>query len=171
MSARTLSEPLIDWLTVVLKPGALEKSGQENWVEFVRWLIGCGSQVSMGAIERRQWQFYEESASLRDITNASCGKVGWKTEGDRRGQVCVSLSGNGCRHLVQTRQGRVELWKRLELLGAKVTRIDITVDDLTGETIDINAMQDAALAGQFTSNGRPPKSRFISDNQVSISKV
>jgi DNA relaxase NicK len=151
---------------VTIKPGAQEKAGIYDWRDLLAWLFGWGDQVLMGSIEHRQWQFYEEAAQLRDRTNASAGKIGWKTEGDRRGSICISLSGNGCRWIPQDLESRRDLAKRLQLIEAKLTRLDIAVDDLTGELIKIHELKVQAEAGKdgsFCSNGRPPEAQFISD--------
>src|SRR5690606_12811981 len=52
---------------------------------------------------------------------------------------------------------------RLEELGAKITRLDIAVDDLTGDTFSVEEFRAAYHSGAFVMNGRPPTARYVSD--------
>ncbi len=158
-----LTAPLIDALTVTFRAGVLKRTGQKGWRELVTWLFGFADQVVMGSVQKRTWQFYDEHALLLDQSGAVVGKVGWVTrEGhERQGAFCVSLMGHGTRHLEQSPKGREALMHRLLLACAKITRIDIAVDDLDGSTLNYWAIKARAQQGEFCTRGRPPKVWWI----------
>lgn len=150
-----LTEPLIDFLTIVLPEKALKRSGCSDYREMFDWIFGTGAKIVMGAILDRTWQFHPQSATLIDETGEVAGKVGFAESG----KICISVSGHGTRHVTNWRRAE----EQLGLLDAYITRLDIAVDDLTGETFRPEIFRDAWHAGEFTSNGRPPEAQFISD--------
>lgn len=159
IEASSLTEPLIDFLTVVLKDHALKKSKCHHYREMLAWLFGTGSKIVMGSIQDKTWQFHEQSATLIDETNSVCGKVGFS----ETGKICISLSGKATRHIAHDQVSLQHLVKRLRQVDAHITRIDIAVDDLVGKAINVHAFRAMYQEGKFTSNGRPPLARFISD--------
>lgn len=73
-------------------------------------------------------------------------------------RVQVYLSGEGCAKVPDW--GRVA--KRLEELGARITRVDIAFDDHVG-VHDVELCHCLYDAGEFTSQGRPPKASKVDD--------
>jgi phage replication initiation protein len=71
---------------------------------------------------------------------------------NQRGTINVSLSGEGC--------SRIENWPAiqtwLEIHQAKLKRVDLTCDDITGETLTIEKMADWYRTGGFGAGGRQP---------------
>ena len=147
----TLSSPIIDWCTVVI-----DRSAGIAWcrgkalTEIVREVFGCGSGIVVGAIQDRPLNFYQRSATMVDSTGTVAGKIAVRDDG----ALQLILNGQGCQH--------VHDWPAvadfLDTLQARISRCDIAVDDLTGETFDLNLFRDLHSEGAFSSNGRPPVS-------------
>lgn len=150
----TLSEPIIDFCTLSI-PGESLKQNRMHLRELLHLVFGTGEKVAMGPLLDRPWNFMPRSATLVDETGSVCGKVG---HGDD-GRVVFSLTGQGCGHVPNWRLVEV----RARELGAHLTRLDIAVDDLTGETFRVEDFRLAHHEGAFVSNGRPPQARFVSD--------
>jgi phage replication initiation protein len=51
----------------------------------------------------------------------------------------------------------------VQQLGARLSRVDVAFDDYDGEALNVHAMREAAMAGEFAEGGRPPRHRFLSD--------
>jgi len=151
----TLAAPILDFVTTIVAPGALKKSGCHDYRELLDWIFGTGSKVAMGAILDRIWQFYPQSATLIDETGSVCGKVGFAEDG----KICFSITGQGCQH--------VRDWHtthdRLVELDARLSRLDIAVDDIAGDAFDVEQFKAAYEAGDFTTNGRPPLAMYYDD--------
>lgn len=150
----TLAAPIIDFCTVVI-PGDSLKPAKMHLRELLHHIFGTGEKVVMGPLLDRPWNFFPRSATLVDETGSVAGKVGVADDG----RVCFSLTGQGCVHVPSWGLVRA----RLEELGARLTRLDIAVDDLTGETFKVEDFKQAHLEGAFVSNGRPPLARFVDD--------
>ncbi|MCW4455541.1 replication initiation factor domain-containing protein [Flavobacterium sp. MXW15] len=155
--ASTLTAPLIDFCTLVFDT---EKSAKlfrrMSMSDVVRYVFGTGDSIVVGPLMDRVLNVrYPRSATLIDCTSSVAGKVGVTDSGE----VCIVLSGQGCQH--------VPNWNWVHQvatdLGAHLTRLDIAVDDLTGETFDIHRFHDLYLNGAFAMNGRPPQGSFVDD--------
>lgn len=151
----SLARPIVDFCTVVIPAGALKKTRCRDYRELLEHIFSTGSDVAMGPILDRTWQFYPQSATLVDSTGSVCGKVGFAEDG----KICVSLTGQGCQHVRSWHHARCVL----EDLDAKLTRVDIAVDDLRGDHFDVSTFKQYYEDGEFTSNGRPPTSQFVDD--------
>lgn len=150
----TLAAPIIDFCTAVIPAAGVEREGLALPALF-RFIFGTGEKVAMGPVLDRPWNFFPRSATLVDETGAVAGKVGVGEDG----KVCFSITGQGCAHVRDWR--RVE--RNLRELGAHLTRLDIAVDDLTGETFRVEQFRAAYHQGEFAANGRPPGARYVSD--------
>lgn len=150
----TLSQPIIDFCTLSI-PGDALKQHRMHLRELLHFVFGTGEKVAMGPLLERPWNFMPRSATLVDETGSVAGKVGH----DDDGRVVFSLTGQGCAHVPNWRY--VEA--RARELGAHLTRLDIAVDDLTGETFRVEDFRRAHHEGAFVSNGRPPQARYVSD--------
>jgi Putative phage replication protein RstA len=152
-----LSKPLIDFCTLVFDSDkAIKLFKRMNAQEVVSYVFGTSGSIVAGPLADRLWNFrYQRSAILIDETSSVCGRIGVSDAGE----VCVSLTGQGCTH--------VPSWpyaKRIaEDLGAHLTRVDIAIDDHTGKWFDVEQFRDAYHQGAFTMNGRPPQARHNSD--------
>lgn len=150
----TLAAPIIDFCTVVI-PGEALKPAKCHLRELLHLVFGTGEKVVMGPLLDRPWNFFPRSATLVDETGSVCGKVGVGEDG----KVCFSLTGQGCAHVPNWRH----VQRQLEGYGAHLTRLDIAVDDLTGETFKVADFKQAHAEGAFVSNGRPPQARYVDD--------
>jgi len=150
----TLAAPIIDFCTAVI-PGDKAKAAKMHLRELLHLIFGTGEKVAMGPLQDRSWNFFPRSATLVDETGSIAGKVGVGEDG----KVCFSLTGQGCAHVPNWAYVRA----RLEEFGAHLTRLDIAVDDLTGETFKVEDFKRAHTEGAFVSNGRPPQARFVDD--------
>ena len=151
----TLSVPIIDWCTVVLSsPQARAWAKQRHPAQIVRELLGTDA-IACSRIEDRSFNHCPRSCFMVDGTSKLCGRIGLKDDGT----VVVSLSGQGC--------GHVPRWPavadKLDEVGAHITRVDIAVDDLSGQTFSVQDFRERYEAGDFTMHGRPPKARTVGD--------
>src|SRR5690606_35623168 len=96
----------------------------------------------------KPFNFYPRSAVMVDETGSVCGRIGVGDDG----RMCISLTGQGCQHVPHW----PSVADNLDAIDARITRVDIAVDDLTGETFDIQTFRDLHTAGDFMTNGRPP---------------
>lgn len=153
----SLTAPLIDFCTVTFHSEKARKFFRTmNAKQIADYVFMAGSSIAAGPLQERTWNFvYKRSATLVDETGSVAGKVGITDVGD----VCVSLTGQGCQH--------VRNWRWVHQvctdLGAKLSRLDIAVDDLTGETFDVHHFLRLYQQGDFVMNGRPPEGRFVDD--------
>lgn len=151
-----LTAPIIDFCVVVLDTEKAKKLFRKMPLsEVLRYVFGCGDAIVVGPLKEQQFNFYPRSATMVDALGEVCGKIGLGDEG----QVCISLSGQGCQYVPSFK------WVAdvLDDLGARISHVDIAIDDLSGETFDINTFRNFYINGDFTMNGRPPKAQYISD--------
>ncbi|WP_127166192.1 replication initiation factor domain-containing protein [Xanthomonas euvesicatoria] len=152
-----LSKPIIDFCTLVFDTDkAIKLLKRMSAQEMVSYVFGTSGSIVAGALVERLWNFrYQRSAILIDETSSVCGRIGISDAGE----VCISLTGQGCTH--------VPNWAYAERiaqdLGAHLTRIDIAIDDHMGKWFDVEHFRDAYHEGGFTMNGRPPHAKHISD--------
>lgn len=152
---------IIDYLTIVAPAGHLEdchslKSGRLELL--LSMIFGGSALLSTSGWTGKGWNFYADSAVIFDRDGELVGRIG---AGGNKETVCVSLTGAGCRW--------VKDWSyvqsRLEIIQAHISRCDVAYDDYDGELLNVHQMRDEARTGTgFTSNGRPPQSRFIDDH-------
>lgn len=155
-SPGSLSAPIIDFCTVVLDgEKAREFMRKRPPTEVLRDLFEVGSAIAVGPLTDRPFNFYPRSAVMVDSTGTVAGRIGVGDDG----RMCISLTGQGCQHVPHW----PSVAENLEAIGARVTRLDIAVDDLTGETFDIQTFLNLYDDGAFTMNGRPPTPQFVSD--------
>jgi len=164
-----LSKALIDFLGVTFPKHAarmITDAGQgeqarqtlHEYVELpmlIHWMFGFDDRVKVGTAQDVCWQFYPRSGFVTDDEGQSLGRYGVKDDGDFH----VSLSGAGC--------ARVDTWKRvskfIEVTGAKITHVDIAVDDLVGNIFTFQDMLNHFKNGDFAEGGRPPDGQLIDD--------
>lgn len=152
----SLSAPIIDACTVVFeKPKALKCFSKMPLAEVFRYVFGTSGAVVVGSIQEKPFNFYPRSASIIAAEGGVVGKIGI---GDDN-RLCISLMGQGC--------GLVPNWRYvadiLDDLDARLTRVDIAVDDLTGETFNLQTFKNLHEEGAFVMNGRPPSASFVDD--------
>lgn len=155
-SQSTLTAPIIDFCVAVLDSEKAKKLFRKMpMTEVLRYVFGTGSSIAVGPLQDRVFNFYDRSATMVDALGEVCGKIGRRDDG----AIQISLTGQGC--------GYVPSWSqvadRLDDLHGRVSHVDIAVDDLTGETFDIQTFIDLYEAGEFTMNGRPPHAQHVSD--------
>ena len=152
----TLTAPIIDYCTAVLDSDKAKKLFRKmGMTEALRYVFGTGNSIAVGPLQDRVFNFYQRSAVMVDATGSVCGKIGLRDDG----AIQISLTGQGCQHVPSFPQ----VADRLDDLQARCTRVDIAVDDLTGETFDIQTFLDLYDQGEFTTNGRPPLATLVDD--------
>lgn len=149
---------IIDTCTISLKISRYheyaEFFGDEELIELINrdLQLALGLKIGYEVNPRNNYHKTRELRHLSDDVNyKNLGFVAW---GGNNNTVNIHITGEGCEHV--SYHG---LWERyakyLELLGAKITRVDLAHDDLEGEhTID-----DAAKwfkEGGFNAGGRAP---------------
>lgn len=144
---------LVDYLTVVLDRELVEERGLSDLRNLLGTIFGFQGEVFPTPIRDKRWQYYPQSAVLVDREGEMVGRVGL---GDT---VCISLSGAGTRWV----HGWERVVKHLTALRARITRVDVAYDDYDGECLDVHALRKLAQQGEFAQGGRPPQSRFLSD--------
>lgn len=152
----TLTAPIIDFCTVVLDSEAAKKFvAKKHLTEILRDLFSTESRIAVGPLMDRPFNFYERSATMIDESSTICGKIGVALDG----RIQISLTGQGCQHVAD--------WNRaadmIEAIDGRLSRVDIAVDDLTGETFSVDMFRDLYVQGDFTTNGRPPQGHYIDD--------
>ena len=152
----SLTAPLIDFCTVVLdKEKARKFFRKMHPAEIFRSVFGTAGAIAIGPLLDRPFNFYERSACLVDSTGSMCGKLAIADDG----RVQISLSGQGCQH-VQARHAVADV---VDMLDGRLSRVDIAVDDLTGDRFRVDTFKELHGQGAFICNGRPPSARFVDD--------
>lgn len=147
---------LIDYLTVVIPWSRVEERRLTDLRHLLGTIFGFRDEVVASAVRNKAWQFYAKSAVLIDREGEMVGRIGMDGNGDT---ICISLSGAGTRWVNNWHAAAIHLDK----LGARISRCDVAHDDYDGEFLDVHALRARALAGEFAQGGRPPSSRFLSD--------
>lgn len=152
----SLTAPIRDWCTVVFEGDAFKAwSRKKPPALVVREIFGTIGHIACGPLREKPMNFYPYSAVLVDET----GTVAGHYMADDTGRVCISLSGQGTQH-VPDWNATADM---LDLLGGRLSRLDIAIDDLTGETFDIHHFKNLHAEGAFVNNGRPPLASFVDD--------
>lgn len=150
------SVAIIDYLTLVMPETVLEDFGCTKIDLLLYRIFGFRGEVVAGALREKNWMFYSKSAVLVDREGELVGRIG---VGGNKGTVCISLSGAGCKW--------VKNWRRVqqqaEMLRARISRVDVAHDDYEGRRLDVHALRERAVAGDFAEGGCPPRHRFLSD--------
>lgn len=152
----TLTAPIIDWCTAVLdSPEFKTWARKRPPAEILRALFNTAGRIAVGPITDKPFNFYPQSAVMVDETGSVCGRMGFGDDG----RMCISLTGQGCQH--------VPNWPavadNLDNVKGRLSRVDIAVDDLTGETFDLHHFKNLHAEGAFMCNGRPPTASFVDD--------
>lgn len=150
-----LCAPVIDWLSVTFPKGSLKKLGLHTFHDVLAHAFGVAKKIKLGPIEEKRWNFFPHSAVMVDETGTLCGRLGLSENGDFH----FSFTGQGCGHIWNWHKVQAVL----ENTDARITRVDIAVDDLAGTAINIGVFEDLVRQGAFTSNGRPPLCNLIDD--------
>lgn len=118
--------------------------------ELLQEVLFAGERLSVGRERRGFLHFYDHHFVLFGPDGKRCGFVAFGGERQRH-TINVQLTGAACAH--------VEAWahvaSRLSHLDARLTRVDVAFDDLSGSH-DLREVQKMYVAGKFTTNGRPP---------------
>lgn len=121
----------------------------------MHWMCGFADDVRITPPVDQVWQFYPRSGFVLDAEGQNLGRYGIKDDGDFH----LSLSGAGC--------ARVGNWHRLakfiEATKAKITHVDVAVDDLSGEIFTFENMLEHFKNGDFNEGGRNPDGHLHDD--------
>lgn len=139
----------VDWLGLTM-PIPEEVENVPSWAicELARFGFSTLTDRQKG------WFGYRHQHSLDE----DCGLIAFGGKA-QRGTVHVELTGKGCKV--------IEDWAALrqwaERMGAKVTRIDLAHDDLTGETVNLARCREWLANGLFSMGARPPDAHLYDD--------
>lgn len=140
----------VDWLNVTFKFSPTSTMSITELDSRLREAFGFG----LGRNRKRGHLNYEMSWELGrefGIFATGGGSVG--------GTSFLSISGTGCTAVKDWKA----VYELLQTLQARITRVDLTHDDLLG-IHDIKGAVAGYLAGDFNSHhGRPPKAEYIDD--------
>jgi len=121
----------------------------------LHWMCGFDDSIKITQPADQTWQFYPRSGFVVDDEGQNLGRYGIKDDGDFH----LSLSGSGC--------ARVGNWHRLsnfiEVTKAKITHVDVAVDDLAGEIFTFEDMLKHYRDGAFNEGGRNPNALLHDD--------
>lgn len=139
----------IDWLGLTLPiPEGVGNVASWAVVELARF--GFSSLTD----KHKGWFGYRHQQSIDD----DCGLIAYGGEA-QRGTLHIELTGKGCKV--------IEDWPALrawcDSCGAKITRVDLAHDDLTGKTANLSRCRQWLDSGLFSMGTRPPKARLIDD--------
>ena len=128
-----------------------------------RWLSRVsGGVLTVGGKLDQRWNGYPLCFGLALVSGKESPFLGFLGVSERsdhmRGRWCLHLTGAACAVLLPS--AFLALSIDLERFSGKITRIDLAVDDLTGEhsVEQVKAMYEA---GDFSIGGRPPKYQHI----------
>lgn len=157
----TLTQPMFDFAVVVLDSEKAKNLFRKMPLrDVVAYVFGTGSSIVVGPLQDRQFNFYPRSATMVDALGEVCGKIGLGDDG----RICISLSGQGCQYVPARPDGSwPHVAQVLDDLGCHTSHVDIAVDDLCGQTFNLQTFRDLYDQGEFTMNGRPPKAQFVDD--------
>ena len=147
---------LIDYLTIVLPMASADARGLSDLNHLLSTVFGTQHDLTVTALREKRWQFYSLSSLIVDRDGQLVGRVGVGGNGQT---ICISLSGAGTKWV----KNWFTAYKHLALLDAKISRVDLAYDDYDGELLNVHDMRARALNGDFAQGGRPPESRFLSD--------
>lgn len=147
---------LVDYLTIVVSESRLEAGHVTKLSVLLGHIFGFRGEVVATPIRERRWQFYTHSAVLLDRDGEVVGKIGM---GGNAGTLCISLSGAGTRWV----KSWAHVYRKLQDLGARITRCDLAFDDYDGSILDVHDMRERASRKEFMQGGTPPKWRFLDD--------
>jgi phage replication initiation protein len=147
----------IDYLTVTFPLDRLEECGATDLTRLADFIFGGAAMFKVLRPTGRALYRYKNSCVVLDREGTLVGRVAF---GGNAGTVLFELSGEGCRW--------VDSWllvhRQLEILGARISRCDVALDDFEGVSLDLRKLAADAAAGLFKAGGRPPKTRFLDDH-------
>ncbi len=147
---------LIDYLTIVLPASKADERGLGDLSHLLSTIFGTSRCLSVTALREKSWQFYRLSSMIIDRDGELCGRVG--VDGNN-GTICISLTGSGTRWVTNWHG----VTHHLAHLDARISRVDLAYDDYEGDLLNVHALRRRAIDGDFAQGGRPPSSRFMSD--------
>lgn len=139
----------VDWLSFTFSPPESDHSFIPQILQKLAELFGVSAV--QGVDTGSGWQGYARRINLVNAEGVNIGLIAYGGK-RQRGTIHVSLAGKAC--------ALVKDWDALrawgELLGARITRIDLAHDDFEGKTFTMEKMVDWYKQGQFNCGGRQP---------------
>lgn len=139
----------IDWLGLTL-PIPEGVDNVPSWV--VRELARFG--FSSLTDKRKGWFGYKHQHTIDE----DCGLIAFGGDA-QRDTLHIELTGKGCSVIPD--------WESLQrwctAMSAKITRVDLAHDDLTGKTANLAVCRQWLTDGLFSLGARPPRQRLIDD--------
>ena len=143
---------LVDFLTFTVPAGMYPADDPAPWARRALADLGIPDNWDFGG-----GQFgYRQALWHQDIPGCW---IGWGSE-LAAGTLYVCLPGTACQWIPDWRY-TAEI---LETLGARVTRVDLAIDDYEGAYYSVDQAREDYAAGLFILNGRPPKKSYIEDD-------
>lgn len=143
----------IDWFAFTVTPPNDECM---QWlVDHLRQFLPLCAVIPTG----KGWNGYKQRHTItHGETLTDLGLIAHGGE-KQRGTIHVELNAQAC--------ALIQDWQRFRLWGeqhnARITRIDLAHDDMTGKVVTVETALDWLRSGAFNLNGRPAKARLIDD--------
>lgn len=146
----------IDWLAFTFTPPSEASQAPILWL--LPQLFRLFNLPSVPCQESgKGWNGYTNRVNIGE--NSEYGLIAYGGE-KQRGTFHVELNATACAHISDWHT--VQQWG--ESIGAKITRVDLAHDDMSGENVNIEKAKAWYHAGEFTSNGRPPSKPTLIDD-------
>lgn len=149
----------VDWVNFVIEESTLIDSALESqFFTDTDLLVSFSSTLEnifgFGITKRMEKgrNFYEQSWMLGD-------DFGFVCHGGNNHTILVMLNGMGCTAALKGWEQRLHDYM-YKADGARITRIDLTHDDYTGETYSVDKCAEQFDAGLFSAGGRHPNIEF-----------
>jgi len=145
------------------------KSCRPDWLQFTaplcedwRPLVLVHFSAAIGgectAVDRRAGMLgFESSADIVSPHGDPIGRLAWGGA-HTGGRFFVSLTGDGCARVADW----IEVVRLLEVVDARITRLDLAADYPGGE-VSVDDALAAFREGSFASGGKPPSARLVDD--------
>lgn len=148
----------IDWITFTVPGEYFAGNIVRAALSLQEW---TGGMYTIGQQRGRGASGYTETYRIVEKDCSECpvdlGWVGVSEGGDHmRGWWCFCLNGTACSYI----RDWSSMYEGLALARARITRIDVALDDLEGKH-PLVEMESSYDAGAFSSGGRPPSARAI----------
>lgn len=149
---------IVDFLTVVFSEARLIERGLTRVSLLLPGIFGLQpSDVRVGELHAKRWQFYRASAVIVDSEGELIGRIGMEGNGDT---VCISLTGQACKYIRNWHMVR----HQIEALHGRISRCDVAYDDYDGKLGTVRHHETQAKLKAFAGGGRPPSTKFLDDH-------
>lgn len=154
----------IDWLAFTFTPPEVAKDNPVSWLLPQLFEVFNLPPVQCHSKNDKGWNGYDIRVNIGETSQYGLIAFGGEAQ---RGTVHVELSAMACAHVADWES--TKQWG--ESIGARITRVDLAHDDHQGAAVSIATARAWYEAGEFTTNGRPPKAKLIDDMESGEGKT